>query len=114
MKDHSRISRERKTLKIIVEMYCNAHHSRSGVSCRECGRLYDYAMSKIDKCPFHNEKPVCGRCPAHCYKDDMREGMRAVMRYSGPRMLMLHPVLGILHIIDRFKCKADRGWIKPI
>ena len=114
MKDQTRISREKKTLKIMIEMYCNAHHRKAGVLCGECGSLYDYAINKIDKCPFHKQKPVCGRCPVHCYKDDMREGMHAIMRHSGPRMLLSHPVLGILHIIDRFKYKADRGWKKPI
>ena len=114
MKDQARISREKKTVKIMIEMYCNAHHSNATDMCPECGSLYDYAISKIDKCPFHEQKPVCGKCRIHCYKADMREDMRIVMRHSGPGILLSHPVLGILHIIDRFKCKADRGWIKPI
>jgi hypothetical protein len=107
MKDSTRISREKKTLKIMIEMYCNANHSNADDTCRECTRLHDYALGKIDKCPFHEKKPVCGKCPVHCYKAEMREDMRAVMRHSGPRMLLSHPVLGIMHIIDRFKYKTN-------
>jgi hypothetical protein len=108
MKDSSRISREKKTLKIMIGMYCNAHHCKAGGSCMECDRLYDYAMSRIDKCPYHEYKPVCGRCPVHCYEAEMREDMRAIMRHSGPRILLSHPVFGIMHIIDRIKYKTDR------
>jgi hypothetical protein len=39
----------------------------------------------------------------------MREKIRSVMRYSGPKMLLSHPVHGIMHIIDGFIYKADKG-----
>jgi hypothetical protein len=102
MKDSARISREKKTIKIMIEMYCHANHNNTADMCGECNRLYDYALSKIDKCLFHEQKPVCGKCLVHCYKPEMGEEMRSIMRYSGPRMLLSHPVLGIMHIIDRF------------
>jgi ribosomal protein L40E len=108
MKDSTRIAREKKTVKIMIEMYCNAHHGKTAVLCRECSSLYDYAINKIDKCPFHEKKPVCGKCPVHCYKPEMREKMCAVMRYSGPKILMSHPVQGMMHIIDRFRYRADK------
>ncbi len=30
----------------------------------------------------------------------MRERVRAVMRYAGPRMLLCHPILALLHLRD--------------
>jgi hypothetical protein len=30
----------------------------------------------------------------------MREQMRVVMRWAGPRMILRHPVMGIAHLID--------------
>jgi len=30
----------------------------------------------------------------------MRERIRAVMRYAGPRMLWRHPLLALLHLAD--------------
>jgi hypothetical protein len=44
----------------------------------------------------------------HCYKPDMREKVRAVMRYAGPRMLRRHPVLSVLHLIDSLRKTPDR------
>jgi hypothetical protein len=35
----------------------------------------------------------------------MREQIRRVMRYSGPRMIIHHPVLAIWHYIDRIARK---------
>ena len=35
----------------------------------------------------------------------MREKIRTVMRYSGPRMITVHPVLAIRHLIES---KAER------
>jgi len=33
----------------------------------------------------------------------MRKKIRAVMRYSGPRMIYRHPALAIAHLIDRLR-----------
>jgi len=37
----------------------------------------------------------------HCFKPVMRDKIKAVMRYSGPRMLRTHPILAMNHFIDR-------------
>ncbi len=108
MKDSQRIAREKKTVKIMIGIYCTAHHGNASGICGECAGLYDYAVRRTDKCPFKERKPVCGRCQVHCHKPEMREKMRAVMRYSGPKILLSHPVLGVMHIIDRFRYKADK------
>jgi hypothetical protein len=46
---------------------------------------------------------TCAKCPVHCYRPELRERIRAVMRYAGPRMLFRHPRLAILHLWDRVK-----------
>jgi hypothetical protein len=33
----------------------------------------------------------------------MRERVRGVMRYAGPRMIRRHPVLAVLHVLDGFR-----------
>ncbi len=68
--------------------------------CPECNALFDYAMKRLDHCPYGEHKPVCVHCPIHCYKKDMREQVRIVMRFAGPRMLARHPYLAIRHLID--------------
>ena len=88
----------------MIGMYCHDLHGTSRVElCDACGSLNDYAMQRIDKCPFCLEKPTCAKCMIHCYKDDMREEVREVMRYAGPRMMRRHPVLAVLHILDGFR-----------
>ena len=75
--------------------------------CSQCRELLAYAEARLERCPFGLEKPTCSKCPIHCYKPDMREEIREVMSYAGPRMLKKHPVLGIRHLIDgRKKVKS--------
>lgn len=96
-----RILREKRTVSVMIEMYCHDHHGgRAGALCESCQELHDYAMQRIDKCPFCLEKPTCANCPIHCYKKDMREAVKVTMRYSGPRMMLRHPVLAVMHKLD--------------
>ena len=50
-------------------------------------------------------KTFCSVCKTHCYKPEMREQIRQVMRWSGPRMLFHHPVLAIRHLVETRKQK---------
>ena len=95
----SRIAREKKTVSAMVGIYCRGNH-RTGAICEECMELLAYSMKKLDKCVFSEAKPACSKCRVHCYGNEMRERMRAVMRYSGPRMAFRHPILTISHSID--------------
>jgi hypothetical protein len=38
----------------------------------------------------------------HCYKPAMREKIKNVMRYSGPRVTFRHPILALFHVIDSY------------
>ena len=87
----------------MIGMYCRAFHDGAIVPCEECGSLLSFAHRKIDACIFHDHKPVCSECRVHCYSRGMREQVRKVMRFAGPRMMATHPVLGILHIVDRIR-----------
>ena len=71
--------------------------------CPQCQELLTYAHQRLERCKFGNEKPSCTRCPVHCYKPAMRQQIRQVMRYSGPRMLLHNPVFAIRHLWD-FLC----------
>jgi hypothetical protein len=91
----------------MIEMYCQGHHHVKDDLCGDCLELASYANSRLDKCRFGEGKPICANCPVHCYKRDMREKIRTVMRYSGPKMTFRHPILGIRHLLDGFK-KVDK------
>ena len=61
------------------------------------------ADTRLERCPFGEQKPTCANCLVHCYKADMRERMREVMRFAGPRMLRRHPILALWHVLDGFR-----------
>jgi predicted amidophosphoribosyltransferase len=98
--EHPRISREKKTIEAMVHIYCKNHHGSKGELCPECKELFEYAKARLDKCPFQEKKSTCGKCLVHCYQPQMREKVKKVMKYSGPRMLLHHPVLAIHHVFD--------------
>lgn len=99
----TRIQREKKTIELMIAIYCRKKHGTPKGLCQECGELLDYAVSRLDKCRFEAAKPLCNKCTVHCYKPQMRERIRRVMRYSGPRMLLLHPMVAVQHFLDGFK-----------
>ena len=73
--------------------------------CPQCQALLDYAHKRLEHCKFGEDKPSCTRCPVHCYKPAMREQIRQVMRYSGPRMLLHDPIMAIRHLWDFLRAK---------
>ena len=95
-----RIEREDKTITAMIRLYCHDHHGTQEALCEECTGLLAYARLRLEKCPYQAEKPTCAHCPIHCYRPDMRERVREVMRYAGPRMLLHHPVLALRHLLD--------------
>ena len=95
--------REKKTIEAMIKIYCNYHHSTSNELCSDCQELFEYAKTRLEKCPFQENKPTCAKCPIHCYKPYMRIKIRAIMRYSGPRILFKYPVLAFHHVLDGFK-----------
>ena len=90
--------RELKTIELMIGMYC-AHHHGAASLCAECTELFDYAKRRLERCVFGDAKPNCAKCVVHCYNKDLRERIRVVMRWAGPRMLLRHPVLGVRHLI---------------
>ena len=92
--------RELRTIEAMARMYCRHHHHGGEELCAECAELHDYARRRLERCVFGDAKPTCANCTVHCYKADMRERVRVMMRWSGPRMLLRHPVIAILHMID--------------
>lgn len=96
----SKIDNEKKTVQIMVTIFCNKKHNTRNELCSECSSLLEYAFKRLDNCKFGNNKGACGKCKIHCYKLNMREKIKKVMRFAGPRMLYTHPLLAVKHLID--------------
>ena len=105
--DRGRFRREWRTLDAMIALACHARHrgpnrgqgDRRRVLCPACAELRAYAEQRLLRCPFGTEKPTCDNCQVHCYRPEMRERVRDVMRFAGPRMLLRHPVLAVLHLV---------------
>lgn len=98
--------KELKTIRMMIGLYCHKkHHSKKGQLCPECAALMDYVTLRRERCPFGDNKTFCSNCKVHCYKKDMREKIRAVMRFSGPWMLLYHPKVALSHISETMREK---------
>ncbi len=97
-----RILREQRTFQAMIQIYCRDHHAPLDARCPNCEALRAYAMQLLDHCVFQGEKPTCVKCPVHCYKKGQRERVKVVMRYAGPKMVIIHPLMTALHWIDGF------------
>ncbi|HKZ44930.1 MAG TPA: nitrous oxide-stimulated promoter family protein [Anaerolineales bacterium] len=100
MSTRPRIDREARTLQAMFAIYCRKKHNNQSELCSSCQELAEYSFNRLDRCPFQEGKTTCANCPIHCYKPAMREQIRDVMRFSGPRMMLDHPILTIRHFLD--------------
>lgn len=101
--DPSTMGREKKTVEVMIRLYCKDHYEGQKALCEECNELYEYAKMRLDMCPFQENKPSCNNCPVHCYQPQMRERVKEVMRYSGLRMVFRHPISAVHHAIVGLK-----------
>lgn len=89
---------EKKTISSMIAIYCRAHHKPDGL-CADCAAVQEYTFRKLELCSFGRKKPACRDCKIHCYELEMCNRIRAVMRYSGPRLIVHSPLLAIRHVI---------------
>jgi hypothetical protein len=92
------IKREQKVVEQMIRLYCR-HKEGNKELCEECTELLRYAQMRLTRCPFGDKKSACKTCSIHCYSPQRRAQIKAVMRYSGPRMLIYHPITAILHLL---------------
>lgn len=100
-----RRQKELHTIEFMIDLYCRKHHTKEHQRCSACEALLQYARKRISLCPCMESKTFCSTCKVHCYEHAMREKIRDVMRFSGPRMLIYHPIMAIHHVVDTIKEK---------
>jgi len=100
--------KERKDMRVLLRftaVYCKVRHhgDRQGVEvgsdsdaplvagrhqvCSDCRDFLAYAIERRRRCPL-DPKPTCKHCPVHCYRQDYREMVRTIMRFSGRYLLL--------------------------
>ena len=92
----------------MIRLYCRRKEGNRAV-CDSCRQLQEYAFARLDCCRFGERKPACRNCKVHCYKPEMRQQMRAVMRYAGPRMLLSRPILVLRHMAETMRRKRKNA-----
>lgn len=97
----TRIEREKKTIKLMIEIYCRKKHKHKDSLCDECTELLEYAHKRLSFCKFGENKSTCGKCPIHCYKKDMKAKIKDVMKFSGPRLIIYNPLELIRHALNK-------------
>ena len=108
LKLDNRISFEKQTADRMIRIYCSANHGRESL-CDECRELEEYSFARIDKCPLRPTKPVCANCTVHCYKPAMRERIKQVMRFAGPRIIYKAPFKSMIYLLLKAKLIAWTG-----
>lgn len=103
-------ARDMKTVSQMIALYCAGHHGKEQRTqtafcgeavCPDCGELDAYAHMRTEACPFMATKVSCDRCEAHCYTTEELDRIKAVMRYSGPRMMLHHPIAALRHLTGK-------------
>lgn len=101
MMNEKKISRklqhERRIVADMIALYCRKKHSTKEL-CDDCRTLAEYADCRTLACPKMAEKTFCSQCKSHCYRQDMRERIREVMRFAGPRIIFHHPIAALRHL----------------
>lgn len=112
-----KLCKDLRTLALFIEVFCRGRHTdaarhpvhlrtidvtdlhgRPLELCPACARLAVHAFVKRVQCPLE-PKPACKHCPQHCYVPRYRAQIRAVMRYSGWRLLLSGRLDYILHLL---------------
>ena len=96
----TRIEREKDVVDKMIRLYCCKKLGMRELS-DEYNALMGYSHRRLDGCKFGDKKPACKRCPIHCYKPEMRDKIRAIMRWAGPRMIIYDPIAAIRHILNK-------------
>ena len=89
---------EKRVVSQMVHLYCRKQHHRPDL-CPDCREVLAYAIDRSDHCPFMESKTFCSNCKVHCYRPEMRKKIQEIMGFSGPRMLLYHPVLAVSHML---------------
>ena len=112
----------------MIALWCDGHHRgsvaggegaaesvvvrlgrRDVTLCPDCAELRAYALARIERCPHMGTKSFCSVCPTHCYRPEMRERIREVMRWAGPRMLRYQPIPALRHAFITIQAKRRKG-----
>lgn len=107
MEVQKRREKKHEIVEKMIETYCTKqkHLNDGGKLCSDCDELLNYSLQRTTRCPHVEKTLFCVNCPTPCYKPDMKEKMRIMMKYSGPRFFFSHPLIVLEHVMYDFKTR---------
>ena len=105
----TRIEQEKQVVTVMIGIYCKKKHKHKNGLCPDCEDLNAFAQKRLNNCRHGENKTFCSNCPTHCYAPKYKEKIKEVMRFSGPWMLLYHPVMAIKHLIEDIKQKKNKA-----
>jgi len=95
-----KIETEKQTVAYMIGLYCKKKHKTTSL-CNTCEELKVYALERLTRCQYGDSKAACKNCTTHCYKVIMRQRIRDVMKFSGPRMIFYYPIDYVQHLFNK-------------
>lgn len=111
------VARDLRVVTRFIDVYCRHQHRDSEKSpvhlktynvagiygrpvslCAACRKLLAHAFVKRTHCPF-DPKPICKKCPDHCYAPRYARQMREVMKFSGRRLVLSGRLDYLFHLL---------------
>jgi hypothetical protein len=99
------IKHQQQAIRVMIQLFCRHHHGTQETLCEDCQNLRDYALIRLSRCRYGDDKPTCRQCVTHCYQKQMRTQMNKVMRFAGPRMILHHPIMAVRHFWSEKRSK---------
>jgi hypothetical protein len=118
VKRQREVQRDLKVVARFIEVYCHHQHGEANKGpvhlktfdvlticgkelslCTECGKLLAHAFVKRSNCPF-DPKPMCKKCPDHCYATNYAKRMREVMKFSGRKLVLSGRLDYLFHLFS--------------
>ncbi|MDD4819609.1 MAG: nitrous oxide-stimulated promoter family protein [Flavobacteriales bacterium] len=103
------MAEQKRVVSMMIQYYCQHHHTEKGVLCPECQKLQEYAFYRLSLCPFKDKKPNCSQCRVHCYSPQMSSEIKKVMKYSGMRMFFYAPKDALVYLFRKMKFKYHKN-----
>ena len=110
----NKVEKEKQISELMIKLYCNKNHNTKKSLCQQCETLKDYTFKRIDYCPNRQTKTFCSSCKTHCYKKDMAEQIRKVMRFLPPVVTGPMIILIGLSLAGSAVTNASQNWLLAI
>ncbi len=97
---------EKRLISEMIAYYCQKKHgSAAGRPWEGCLKTEGYAHPRLGPRPVTGDKNLFSPCAGHRYAPRRGGRIREVMRYSGPHMLIRHPLLVVRHALTGMQNK---------